>query len=149
MHFEEVSRAVAAGAGGHEGLDVAERSGVADTTMRLTVGTHAELFGFVVLFDEFDESAFLFLPHHEVYALNLCDVLARELRVATHDRDERAGMFAMQAADGVTAFGVGLAGDAAGVDDTDIGSFVVSRRATFRAEAIAQRRGFGIVEFAP
>ena len=57
--------------------------------MRLTVGTHAELFGFVVLFDEFDEAAFLFLSHNEVYALNLCDVLARELRVAAHDRDER------------------------------------------------------------
>ena len=106
--------------------------------MRLTVGAHAELFGFVVLFDEFDEAALLFLPHHEVYALNLCDVLARELRVATHDRDERTGMFAVQAANGVTAFGIGLAGDAASIDNADVCSFVFGRCATFVAETVAQ-----------
>ena len=149
LHLEEVAGAIAAGAGGDEGLDVAERSGVADAAVRLTVGTHAELFGLVVLFDEFDEAAFLFLPHHEVHPLDLCDVLARELRVAAHHGDERIGVFAVQAADGMTTLGVGFAGDAAGVDDTDIGSFVVGRCATFRAEAIAQSRGFGIVEFAP
>ena len=116
--------------------------------MRLAVGAHAELFGFVVLFDEFDEATFLLLPDDEVYAFNLCDVLAGELRVATHDGDEGPGVLAVETADGVSAFGVGFAGDATRIDNTDIGLFAVGRSATSLAETIAQSGGLGIVEFA-
>ena len=148
LHFEKIACAVAARAGGHERLDVAQRGGVVDAAVRLAVGTHAELFGFVVLFDEFDEAAFLLLPDDEVYAFNLCDVLAGELRVATHDGDEGSGMLAVETADGVPAFGVGFAGDATRVDNTDIGLFALGRGTTSLAETIAQSGGLGIVEFA-
>jgi hypothetical protein len=170
LHLEEVTGAVAVGAGGEE------------QTPSLTLPLYGEgrgpplSFGHLPLYGEKPAGWFSLpiegegwggglLPHllhnnrydvafavgaeDEVNAWHVEDLLGLELGVAAGDDDKGVGVLADKATDGLAAFLVGYFGDGAGVDDADVGAlpFLYGLYAV-GFEGLAEGGGFCKVEFA-
>lgn len=96
-----------------------------------------------------EDVAFLVAAENEVDAFDGGYLPGVELCVAAGDDDEGAGMLAYELVDGLAAFAVGDFGDAAGVDDADVGNLVgAGGLDSFCLELLADCAGLGKVEFA-
>ena len=138
LHFEKIACALTSGTRRHESLDIFERSGIEDATVRFRFSFHPHRVRFVVFLNEFYDASLLFLSHHEVHPFDFGNVFARKLSVTAHHGNESIGMFTMKAADGVSALGIGFARDTARIDDANISRFFFfGRQTTACGESVA------------
>ena len=149
LHFEKIACALTSGTRRHESLDIFERSGIEDATVRFRFSFHTHRVRFVVFLNEFYDASLLLLSHHEVHPFDFGNIFARKLSITAHHGNESIGVFAMKTADGVSALGISFARDTARIDDANISRFFFfGRQTTACSKTVAQRGRFGIVEFA-
>ena len=130
-----MARAVVGRTGGGEGADALRVGGDCLARGVLAQVTH--------------DVAFLFGTEHEVDVVDGKHLVRLELRVASGDDDEGAGVLAADASDQLAAFFVGQLCDGAGVHQADVGLFAGAHTPdTVRGQFAPDGGRLGEIEFA-
>lgn len=138
LDLQERTGPFAGGIGGEEGADVVHGAGEG------AAGGLARQGG------NFSEKLPLEMgAEDQIHPLHLQDLIRLELGVAAGDGDDSIGVDALEAADDIPAFLVGVLGHRTGVDDVDVGTFGGwDYGVSTGYEFSFQRRSFGVVELA-
>lgn len=110
LHLEEGARAVAARKGGEERRELLRVA---------VVNPRPALSG--QLGHTFEQIAFVVVAQHDVHAFDRGDLLRSELRVAARHGNDRLRVAAVEPADQIAAFLVGVLRHGAAVDDAYVG----------------------------